>query len=606
MRVLRVLPAFVSAMLLVCAGASESCVEKNRVTVATRIIPPYVTDPCFEEGRGNCLSGLSVDLWNKALRPEFVSTNDPGCVTWLRVSSNTEGMRAVQTGDARVFLAGATVTEERKLNNSWVIVDHDGSLALLTNGKADSVGGALSSLAILGNPMTYAAIAGVLLFTLLIGLDTWLMDRLTPPDGVFALPVTVRRGVAAASAAAIRTLLGDPNAYSPTSTASKLWKSVLSAMNVALVGAVAGAAALLVANAGPSFEINGFADTTGHRVAVGSSSSAPAQYMRAHHPFADSVTYDGTKHDLEAMVTDFKAGRVEAIAYDASFLVYVLRNVPNIPPTSRFIGEGGNVGTYATGYATALHDQDALRRLRAGLLGAINSGVLGELKDKYLNAGSGYVGDSGMDTSAAVATLFMWLGSVTPIIFLITLGAAYRRLDKATGPTVTGLAVWRLLWHKVRNTEVWRRERAAFMKASAMRQEDRRRDASMISSEAAVQNIHINLRRILDRLTPLHSDSLTSLDQRSPPPSDSSSGSPLPGDSSLDGPASGDETPTSTPPPSPPPSHSPEVDRDSVAVEVADEAADEVADEARTDGPTSDPGPGPASNTGGASETKEE
>lgn len=448
-------------------------------SIVTRLIPPYVIDVCGNGTDPGCFTGISIELWRQGMAPHF-----PSPVTWTLATTNGEALAAVRSGAADMFVGGATVTAQRMLNTTWLKTDLDGSLGLLTNG-ATVGGGVASGAGALSNPWTYAGLALVAVVGLTLGLVTWLVDRATPDDVALTWPSDMKRGVPQAAVGALNTLTGNSAAYVPVSTPSKLWKFVLGFGNMVVLGAIAAVSALLVTGGPPAYAIASFDDTGGRPIGVGPCENAPAAYMRRHYPTAQLVCAESIDHS----VRDLQDGLVDGVVYDAPYLIYTQATErENLPHAARLLLEGGAVGPYPVGFACRPDDTATLHKMQAGMLDAVESGLLGQLETQFMNGGVSVTPASpAFDAGGSVAGVFFWLLVVVALAGGAVALVVFRRLGKASGRS--GRAILRLFWHKVRNDEVWRTERAKFLTPAQIEMEDGRRAASLVPREAAIPHL---------------------------------------------------------------------------------------------------------------------
>lgn len=399
-----------------------------------------------------CRNVIALFRWNRWLRPQF--TTSPECVKWHNFGTNAAAFESLSKSETTVYLAGPTITAQRREVLGFVIQDAEGTITIMTRGDVDTVGTSTSILEDVFSATVWATIGLILVACFLLGANTWAVDQLTPPSQSLAFPANIKAGIVAASTTAVAVLLGD-KLYRPASTPSKVMKLFLTMLHMAVFAALTGAIVVLLSEGGAKYEINSFADTAGKQ--IGSvRGNAPINFMTHHYPATQMKSYP----TVDAMITGLINKEVDGIVYDTPLLSYHLRTNRGLPGTARLIPE--TQMPFHVGIAFQKGDNVTEARLHAGILKALADDGFATLQEETFGVGT--KGDSSAAGFSALYAILIFLGITTPATIILWLLVDLRRLDKLSGDKITSYPVLLgLLWQKVRYSPKWLLERAKFM-----------------------------------------------------------------------------------------------------------------------------------------------
>jgi polar amino acid transport system substrate-binding protein len=329
--------------------AQTAALPKGEISVATRVLPPFVTR------QGDDFSGFSVELWRAiALELDLKSrftTHGP----------LNELLKAVREGRDPVGIAAISITAERlkQLEFSQPML-RSGLSILVPNNQSINILDVLFSREML-------LVLGVFLFLLIVPAHIiWWLAR----DRDDGLPISESYypGIIDALFWCAESLAGVAKEH-PTKVFARVAALIWVYAGVVMIAYfTAFATTSLTVNSLQS-DISGPKDLAGKRVAVvkGSTSAKYAETLKA-----STVPFAGYEEAAEAMI----AGKADAVLYDTPMLLSLSKNDPRV----RITGPQFKLENY--GIAFPLNSQ--LRRsVDAALLKLIENGTYNDLHRKY-------------------------------------------------------------------------------------------------------------------------------------------------------------------------------------------------------------------------------
>ncbi len=288
-----------AVVLTICPGAAGA----EPLTVATVTRPPF---SMVEEGRD---TGFSIALW------EEISTRMGREYELLRLPEFADMMAAVSDGKADLAIANIsiTATREKEFDFSQPIFESGLQIMIPRDG-----GSKMSVLKAVFSPSLLGAIAIALGLLLLAGMVMWRLERRHQP--YFDAPP--RKALFPAFWWALNLVVnGGFEERIPRTLPGRIFGVVLVVSSLFVVSFfVANVTAIMTVDA-ISGRISSVNDLYGKTVATtsGSTSSAFLEARELRHR---------TYADLETLLADFEAGKLDAVVFDAPILAYYVNRNP--------------------------------------------------------------------------------------------------------------------------------------------------------------------------------------------------------------------------------------------------------------------------------------
>jgi polar amino acid transport system substrate-binding protein len=283
-------------------AAGEAAAARARLRIATKPFEPLVIKA------GDRWTGFSIDLW-EALARELELEYD-----WVEVSSVTDQLRAVETGEADAAIAGISMTAERERVVDFSFPYFRSGLQIMT---AMPGGNTLTSeMGFLAAPALRRILVTALILAVILAHVVWLVERRSNPafqkgylrdigEGLWAVVLVVATGE-----------YGDrdlPNVV------RRLMVAALWLLGVAMIAQFTATVTTALTVQQLTSSINSPEDLPGKRVAAVRGTTG-AQYLAAHAIAAQEVA------KIADAFTMLEQGQVDAVVYDAPVLLYYAAN----------------------------------------------------------------------------------------------------------------------------------------------------------------------------------------------------------------------------------------------------------------------------------------
>jgi polar amino acid transport system substrate-binding protein len=329
-----------------------------KIKVVTRNLEPF----SFEKDGKR--AGYAADLWDQLAK-------DFGLEYELTVvGSAQEIIDAVKNKTADVGVGALSVTSAREEVIDFSQPFYESGLQILVAGGGGDFMGNLGSM--LGNLLNLELIGSFLLLVLAMLLISHLVWKFEHKVNSDQWPENYRQGLWESFWWTISTLLvGGADNKGPVGVGGRIVALVWMLLSIVLVSLLTASFTTTLTINSLKGDINGPSDLPGKTVATVKGSTAEA-WLQSHGATVDAQT------DVAACITALRAGKVQAVVYDAPVLQYEAARLSD--ETLQMVGNMFE----RQNYAFALQPDSPLReKLNQSLLKLSESGSAVELREKY-------------------------------------------------------------------------------------------------------------------------------------------------------------------------------------------------------------------------------
>jgi ABC-type amino acid transport substrate-binding protein len=353
------------AILLVSVSATahaqdEETPETASTAAETLTVGVYVHPPFVMEENG-VFTGMAVELWEWLADRLDLESN------YIEINTITELVDAVEVGTIDVALTNLTISRDRAERIDFTHPWFDAGQRIMVNedrgaGFWDVVGGLHQS----GHLRAYSWIAFVILIATVL---VTLFDRQFDKD----FPRRWRDGLAESfyTVMSVATSGRPPSRKNLFGWIGRIWQGLWLVCGIAVLAYLTSSVTSVMTTLSLTNQINSVADLPGRPVGV-EAGSVSEQYARERG--LDVHLFAHTHEAVEALLS----GEIAAIVGDAPILEYHAHTNPQQP----VIVVGPIFAPDKYGFALS-HGSALTRPLTVELIGAHESGLIAELKERY-------------------------------------------------------------------------------------------------------------------------------------------------------------------------------------------------------------------------------
>jgi polar amino acid transport system substrate-binding protein len=344
-----------AAMPQADALAQDSESGSSRITVATRILPPFIIKT------GNEYTGFSAELWDVIARDAGISYN------WHEVSNVKEILKSVDVGEAQVAIAAISVTSEREQKFDFSQPIFESGLQVMVGvdaSKAFSYSNLMRNLTSGALPAMLSLLAALVLIPAHV---VWLAER---KHGNPLFSTNYVPGIFHAIWWAVGATAGQQPDI-PRSGLGRFLSAISILISVIFMAFFTASLTASITVGQLQGDISGPNDLPGKRVGtiVGSTT---AQYLK------DRDIEPGEYEKIELAFRDLESKKLDAVVFDAPVLLYYAANAGR--DRVRVVGPVFRRENYGILFPSGSHLR---KRVNASLLKMREDGTYDQLYDRW-------------------------------------------------------------------------------------------------------------------------------------------------------------------------------------------------------------------------------